>query len=373
MITHPKPADCFYWVLAPHVETEDPNISYYYDFTQSIAEYTRVFAELNFPWQWQPVTIDNYREIIAGLPARSQNKIPLVINLCDGDETNAAPGVSVIAELQKRGLIYTGSDIDFYQLTTSKIPMKKAFDEAGISHAGWEVVDANTNGQALFEKLGAPLIVKPAVSGGSMGLSIKNVVHNETELKDCIARLEQGYRGWNLTVDGLIAERFIKGREFTTFVTGTASKGNLQFYQPVERVFHHSLPEEERFLSFDRLWETYDDETAMPDNGYVYEYATVPPSLIPALEKLSMQTCHASACTGYARMDIRMDTATGRMYMLEINAQCGLSEDEDYTSIGAILKKSGKTFTQLVLDVVEDALLRASASRESAGYISKTA
>ena len=34
--------------------------------------------------------------------------------------------------------------------------------------------------------------------------------------------------------------------------------------------------------------------------------------------------------------------------MLEVNAQCGLSEDEDYTSIGAILRYSGKTFSDLV-------------------------
>jgi D-alanine-D-alanine ligase len=28
------------WVLAPHLESDDPNIKHYYDFTQSIAEYT---------------------------------------------------------------------------------------------------------------------------------------------------------------------------------------------------------------------------------------------------------------------------------------------------------------------------------------------
>ena len=39
---------------------------------------------------------------------------------------------------------------------------------------------------------------------------------------------------------------------------------------------------------------------------------------------------------GYTRIDIRQDSTTGKLYMLEANAQCGLSEDEDYTSIGAI-------------------------------------
>jgi D-alanine-D-alanine ligase len=39
------------WVLAPHLESEDPNIQYYYDFTQSIKEYTRVFEELGVEWK----------------------------------------------------------------------------------------------------------------------------------------------------------------------------------------------------------------------------------------------------------------------------------------------------------------------------------
>jgi hypothetical protein len=34
------------WVLAPHIESQDDNIDYYYDFSQSIAEYTKVFNEL---------------------------------------------------------------------------------------------------------------------------------------------------------------------------------------------------------------------------------------------------------------------------------------------------------------------------------------
>jgi hypothetical protein len=44
--------------------------------------------------------------------------------------------------------------------------------------------------------------------------------------------------------------------------------------------------------------------------------------------------------------------------MLEVNAQCGLSEDEDYTSIGAILKASGVTFTEVIAEILMDALRR---------------
>ena len=50
------------WVLAPKIESEDPNIQYYYDFTQSIKEYTKVFDELKAEWKWQPVTMNDFKE-----------------------------------------------------------------------------------------------------------------------------------------------------------------------------------------------------------------------------------------------------------------------------------------------------------------------
>ena len=38
----------FVWVLAPFVETNDENLDYYYDFNQSIEEFTKAFKELRY-------------------------------------------------------------------------------------------------------------------------------------------------------------------------------------------------------------------------------------------------------------------------------------------------------------------------------------
>jgi len=57
---------------------------------------------------------------------------------------------------------------------------------------------------------------------------------------------------------------------------------------------------------------------------------------------------------GYTRVDIRQDDATGELYVLEVNAQCGISEDENFTSIGAILRFSGIHFSQLVSEIIAD-------------------
>jgi D-alanine-D-alanine ligase len=354
------------WVLAPHLESEDPNLKYYYDFTQSIAEYTSVFKELNAEWKWQPVTIDNYKTIIQLIADSKNGKIPLVLNLCDGDEVNGAPGVSVIHELEKHRLIYTGSDAHFYTITTSKIPMKKAFDKAGVSTANWRIItDKKGSVKGITKRVGTPIIIKPAVSGGSMGVSVKNVVHTEEELLERVEDIKKGYRGWNLLADGLFVEQFITGPEYTTFITGSADDDeNCVVYEPVKRVFHESLPEAEKFLSFDRLWEIYEDETPMPENANFYEYSNAEPELIPALKKISLDAYKACGGKGYTRIDIRQDAATGKLYMLEANAQCGLSEDENYTSIGAILKASNISFTEVIAAILKDALRRSVTKRE---------
>ncbi len=354
------------WVLAPHLESDDPNIQHYYDFTQSIKEYSSVFAELDLEWKWQPVTMADFASVIASIKANSNGKTPLVLNLCDGDEVNGTPGVSVIKELEKRKLAYTGSDVHFYDTTTSKIPMKKAFDKAGVATAGWRIItEKKGSTKGICQRVGTPLIIKPAVSGGSMGVSVKNVVHTEEELRARVDEIYQGYRGWNLLVDGIFVEQFITGPEFTTFITGSADDPeHCIVYEPVERVFHASLPEAEKFLSFDRLWEIYEDETPMPGNENFYEYQKVKSNLIPALKKLSLEAYRSCGGKGYTRIDIRQDAVTGKLYMLEVNAQCGLSEDENYTSIGAILKASNVSFTTVIAEILYDALRR-KAARDS--------
>jgi D-alanine-D-alanine ligase len=349
------------WLLVPQVESDDPNIQYYYDFSQGLDEYKKVFDELQVDWKYQPVTINNFRAVIDNIALPENGKLPFIFNLCDGDEVNHVPGISVINYLLEKGIFFSGSDSDFYNITSSKISMKKAFERVRVSTPKWEIIERKEQDIAgIFERLGSPLIVKPAVSGGgSMGISIKNVVHTEQELQEQINQMFEGYRDWNLSSGGVVIEQFIKGPEFTTLIVGSSNRPDeCIHYQPVERIFHSSLPETERFLSFDRLWEFYENETAMPDKGSFYQYALPADEIISSLQQITLQAYKAVKGCGYARLDIRMDTATKKLYVLEVNAQCGLSEDEDHTSIGAILRMSGKSFTQLIHEIVKDSLLK---------------
>ncbi|MEJ1240464.1 hypothetical protein WBG78_20140 [Chryseolinea sp. T2] len=347
------------WVLAPYLETDDPNLKYYYDYTQSIAEYQKVFDEIGCEWKWANVMINTIDEVIGGIRPGSGNKTPIVINLCDGDELNNIPGVSVIAVLEKHDLIFTGSDDFFYRITTSKIPMKEAFDLYHVPTPRWDVVGADTDAKELFSSIGETLIVKPAISAGSLGLSIRNVVSTPEAFRDIVSDMQNGYRGWKLDTGGIFVEEFIAGREFTVLLVGSSTHPeSISFYPAVERVFHESLPDREQFLSFDRLWETYDAETPFEDNGSLYNYKEVEGDFVDELKRISLLAFKAVGGMGYGRLDIRMDKHTGKLYVLEINAQCGLSEDENYTSIGAILRFAKKSFTYLIIEILQDGLTR---------------
>ena len=350
------------WVLAPHLEGTDAHIEYYYDFSQSIAEYEKTFSELGIEWCWQPVTLGDYADILDAIDAEKKagRIYPLVFNICDGDEINGTPGISVVKGLLERNLLFTGSDEYFYRITTSKITMKKAFDRSGVSTPPWlDLTGGTLDPAAVFKTLPPPVMVKPSVSGGSMGIGTENVVYDEPQLLELIGKMRSGYRNWDLASGGLIAESFITGPEFTVLIVGDYDRPeSAKVYTPVQRVFHPSLPENQQFLSFDRLWEIYEQETPMPDNGNFYEYERPPEALIADICRLSWDAYVSNNGRGYARIDVRQDKDTGKLYVLEVNAQCGLSEDEDFTSIGAILRIGGSTYAQLVEQIIGNAAER---------------
>ncbi|MBK8953896.1 MAG: hypothetical protein IPM85_18325 [Chitinophagaceae bacterium] len=100
-----------------------------------------------------------------------------------------------------------------------------------------------------------------------------------------------------------------------------------------------------------------------PQNENFYEYRPVTGKIVSELKQLSLDAYKACGGKGYTRIDIRQDAVSGKLYMLEANAQCGLSEDENYTSIGAIIKASGVSFTDVIAEVLKDGIRRASAEQ----------
>ncbi|HBB34604.1 MAG TPA: hypothetical protein DDZ80_15350 [Cyanobacteria bacterium UBA8803] len=356
----------FVWVFIPYRIQEQELLSDYDNpgYRQGLAD---VFAELGIAWKWQPITLENMQAVVEEVVASSNEYIPVVLNYCDGnDEIDGYPGTSVIKLLEQKGIIFTGADSNFFHLTTSKIWMKRAFMKASVATAPYEVISHPSRVQGVCERLGTPLLVKPALAYGSIGISLESVVESDEQVSKQVQRLLQGVHEMQFPPDSIFVERFISGREFTVFLLGNSQQPeSLKIYPPIELVFHSSLPETEQFRSYDNFWGKHLEESLSSSSEPFYHCQSVASDLSEKLCDLSKLAYCAVGGNGYARVDIRMDKDSQELFVLEVNANCAISSipltdfsDLNQTSLGTILHLAGIPFAQLMSEIIAEAFAR---------------
>jgi D-alanine-D-alanine ligase len=190
--------------------------------------------------------------------------------------------------------------------------------------------------------------VKPDVSAGSSGITAWSLANNPEEglrAVDMAFTHMHGYESWE---GGLIAEPFLAGREFTVLmVSDPAAPDGLRAFAPIERVFSATTLVGQRFL-------TCDSVMAEGDVGQSYAYALAPAELREELIDLARRAMLAVEGTGYARVDIRYDADPGTPYVLEVNANCGITGDVS-SAVGSILHHSGASIDAFIDTIVADA------------------
>jgi D-alanine-D-alanine ligase len=211
----------------------------------------------------------------------------------------------------------------------------------------------------LFDRLGAPLFIKPSASSASYGIGLKSVVNNDEEATARRDELKQGEFGKLFANDIIYAEDFIDGPEFTVLMGGYwDDPEGIWTLPPAERIFDTSIPESERFLSYDRYWGYYKEETPPEGGRPFYGYRAAPPDQATMLFDIAKRAYIATWGYSYGRVDIRFNKKKNEYQVLEVNANCGLSGDAE-TSCGSILEMAGMRFPQLVEKILEQALARA--------------
>lgn len=351
-----NPAQTLIWAFIPFCIRQGRLLGDSYDTADFKAELAWAFQQLGLPWIWQAVTHSNLNEVIAQVSASNKQQPVVVFNFCDGiDDPQDTPGLSVVHALEKSGLRFTGADARFFAISTSKIRMKTLFQAAGVATPPFAVVANSGPLDGVGADLAWPLFCKPDVSAASYGVTLRSVVHDSQALQAYREELKTGPFGQYFAQADFLAERFIQGPEFTLFVGGRWDRPeSLWSLPPAERIFHPSIPVAERFLSFDRYWGHYQEESAPPAGEAFYAYRPCAENVQAQLTDLGLAAYRAARGHGYGRVDIRQDSRSGEYYVLEVNANCGLSGD-DQTSLGNILKIAGLSFAQLLGLIVADA------------------
>jgi len=320
-----------------------------FDTAQSKRELAHAFRALGLAWIWQPVVDTNLGSVMEQVSREDS----IVLNLCDG--IGGTPGPCVVRALERAGIRFTGADSQFYEVSTSKLIMKEMMNAAGVPTPAFESLPTLGTVDGICARFGTPLLVKPDVSAASGGVFLRSKVSRD----DDVAALRDELLGAPMPrfcdSRSFFAERFVEGPEFTVFVMGNwRDPGSVRCLAPVERVFNASIPDGEKFLSYERYWGVYREETPPADGRPFYFYAPCDPRLADALAEISKDAYIAVRGMGYARVDLRMERATEQLFVLEVNANCGLSED-DQTSTGCILKLAGMTLADLLGSILEDA------------------
>jgi glutathione synthase/RimK-type ligase-like ATP-grasp enzyme len=316
-------------------------------------------------------TLFDYTVIIQNIVDDNRNTEYVVFQLCDGTEIDGYPGISVVRELERRKIKHTGASSYFYDITTSKSVMKRAFLQYGVSTSPFIDVYNDESINLAEQMMNYPMIIKPAISYASIGISRDSILYNRCDAAQKIARRIAHINGEGQSE--YIIERFLDGREFTVLVIGS---GESCVAYAAERAFDRHLHVYERMLSFDAYWANEltaaaahaARESCVSDSGACAATGSVRAHEAPTLCvysiisdtelesrvcDLAMRAYQAVRGTGYGRVDIRSDAA-GTLYVLEVNAQPSFSINDEETSMSNILKIKDiniYTFMQAIIKI----------------------
>lgn len=349
------------WALVPFCVENDALVSETWDDELTKSELADSFHALGLPWVWQPIVSSNLESVVGQISRAAAGRNGIVFNFCDGTDGDDAPGISVVEALERASVAFTGADSRFYRISTSKIAMKELFLSAGVPTPAFAVPPQSGPVTGIVKRLGAPLIVKPEISSASSGIDLASVVRTDEAIA---ARRDQmftmGLSHMTAGANRVFVERFVDGDEFTVLLGGYQDRpGEIWHLPPAHRAFDESIPQHERFLSFDRYWGYYKEEAPPEGNRPFYRYESCPAEQSELLAALARRAYCAVHGAGYARVDIRRDRHTGEYFVLEVNANCGLS-GSDQTSCGSILKMARLRFSDLLRRILNDAATRKS-------------
>jgi D-alanine-D-alanine ligase len=214
---------------------------------------------------------------------------------------------------------YTGSGVMASALGMDKWRSKLVWQGAGVPIPDYVLLDERSDWEAVSQKLGMPLFVKPANEGSSVGIS---KVKQQSELR---AAYQAAARHDKL----VIAERFIGGGEYTAAILG-----------------EQALP----IIKIEPANEFYDYEAKYIRNDTKY----LCPSDLSTAQEEEMQRLakHAYALIGgegWGRVDF-LKGMDGRLYVLEANTSPGMT---DHSLVPMAARQAGISFEQFVLRVLE--------------------
>lgn len=202
-------------------------------------------------------------------------------------------GVEAVRYLETKGVHILTNPSTF--LSKTKLDLKKAADRTGL------LVPRDTPGKY-------PKIVKYSDGCGSLQLDYDSICHTEEQVQLRVAYLKEQNPKF-----GTMVEDYIAGRECSAIVVEMGTE--VVALTPLQYVFPKDTPSDREFLTWHNKFEACETgeiqyELVRPEQALKMQQAAVD----------AFKALDANGGGGWARVDMRLEEDTGKVYVLEVNS-----------------------------------------------------
>ena len=235
---------------------------------------------------------------------------------------------TVQGALELLGIPYTGSGVLASSIAMDKIMTKRLWRAEGLPTPDWRLVANAAETEQALQALGAPMIVKPAREGSTIGLT------KVTDASQCA----QAYALAARYDPEVLCEQFIDGDETTCPILGEGASAQAL---PVIRI---EAPQGN--YDYEHKYFTDDTQYHCPSG--------LPEAEEQAIQTLVVQAFRSLGCRGWARADIMIRASDRQPFLLEINTSPGMT---GHSLVPMSARAAGISYEDLCLHLLAQASL----------------
>jgi D-alanine-D-alanine ligase len=240
--------------------------------------------------------------------------------------------------LELVGVPYTASGPSACSRCMDKVVAKHDLRAVGLptpdfyafSQAAFEELGAARALPALEERLDFPIVVKPAAQGSALGVKFARTAADVPGA--IVAAFSYDTK--------VLLERYVEGRDLAVSVIDGPSG-------PEALPVVEAIPHGEDFYDFEARYEIGRTTFTCP--------AEIGPDATARAQELALAAYATLGCAGFARVDLMLEEATGKLYVLEADAIPGLT---DTSLLPLAAEAAGLAFQELIARIIELAVAR---------------
>jgi len=272
----------------------------------------------------------------------------LIFNLTESYAGNDSMDKNIAAYLELLHIPYTGGGPQALYLAQDKSLAKKIFDFHKIKTPDFATSYKGRTDHS--HDIEFPLIVKPVSEDGSIGIDNGSVVDSVKELMERIHYIHEEFDS------PALIEEYIEGREMYVGVLGSYEKAQAL---PLVELDLSRLPEgTPKIASYDVKFEK-DTQAHKLTKSYLVD--DLDEKTTARLQEVGLAAYQAVKLRDYGRIDMRL-TPKGEVYVIEANPNPWLSSKQEFAMAA---KASGRSYTDLIGEIVELAMARYATSAEN--------